>query len=93
LSFEERNQEFNKRHKHRFQDKPEPTALVSVSDKLSRTISGALHECNAQEGRAEDVWIALTYVPYLEGPALYHSAVDLVSPQEKSLFKSEYVFD
>lgn len=34
LSFEERNQEFNERHKRKFQDEPEPTALVSVSDKL-----------------------------------------------------------
>ncbi len=93
LSFGERKQEFNERHKHRFQDEPEPTTLVSVSDKLSRTLSGALHEHNVEGERAEDIWIALIYVPSAEGPALYHSAVDLVSPQEKSIFKSEYVFD
>lgn len=92
LSFGERKQEFNERHKHRFQDEPEPTTLVSVSDKLSRTLSGALHEHNEGE-RAEDIWIALIYVPSAEGPAIYHSAMDLVSPQEKSMFKSEYVFD
>ena len=64
LSIEERNQEFHERQKHKFQDEPEPTALVSVSDKLSRTISGALHECEPRMERAEEVWIALIYVPH-----------------------------
>jgi hypothetical protein len=89
LSFEERNEEFNERHKH-FKDEPELTAFVSVSDKLSRTISGALQR--AEKERAEDVWIALIYVPHSEGPVPYHTAADLVSLQ-KSLFKSEYIFD
>jgi hypothetical protein len=92
-SFEERNQEFNERYKHKFQDGPEPTALVLVSDKLSRTISGTLHECKDEKERAEDVWIALIYVPHSKGPAPYHSTADLVSPQEKLLFKPEYVFN
>ena len=93
LLFGERKQEFNERYKHRFQDEPEPTTLVSVSDKLSRTLSDALHEHNVERGRAKDIWIALIYVPSTEEPAIYHSAMDLVSPQEKSIFKSKYVFD
>ncbi|KAK0110991.1 hypothetical protein ONS95_001372 [Cadophora gregata] len=91
LSFKERYQEFNDHHKHK--DEPEPTALVSVSDKLSRTISGALRRCKHREERAEDVWIALIYVPHSEVPAPYHSAADLVWPEDKDLFRSEYLFD
>lgn len=57
--------------------------------KLLRTISGAL---NVMGERPEDIEVALIYVPDLGGPALYHSAMDLVSHDE-IFFKSEYVFD
>ena len=91
LSDVERKQEFNERHKYRVQG--EPTALVSVSDKFSRTISGALQKHNHEGERKEDIWVALIHVPGAEGPPLYHSAMDLVSPQERYIFQSEYVFE
>ena len=79
-----RIQEFNYRHRYTSQNKP--TVLVSVSDKLSRTISGALRERNVKEEREEDIWIALIFVPSSKEPAPYHSAADLVSLEEKITF-------
>ena len=53
-----------------------PTTLISVTDKLSRTIRRALNVQGEREA-AEDIWVALIYVCSAEGPAQYPLVMDL----------------
>ena len=70
--------------------------MVSASDKITRTLSGAFAKSNICHEGPKDVWIALIHVPQTGTLSAYYSAKDLAEEAgfgNADYFRSEYLFD